>query len=85
MTSRVNRKGGSGEGSPPPSISGALLAHVVDELDHVHGVFIILVGHRDEFLVFAVGQPVESSLVLGRASMNALTMLAFRSAGRSER
>src|SRR5215469_13315375 len=44
----------------------ALLAHVVDELDHLDGGLVILVRHRDEFLVLAVGETIERRLVLGR-------------------
>src|SRR5581483_2310473 len=43
-----------------------LLAHVVDELEHVDDVLVVLVRDRDELLVLAVGQAVEIGLVLGR-------------------
>src|SRR5262249_12954531 len=57
--------------SPRLSLASAgsaplLLPHVVDVLYHLDGFLVVLMGNRDEFLVLAVGQPVERRLVLGR-------------------
>src|SRR5258707_15019956 len=43
-----------------------LLAKIVDKLDQVDGRIPILGRRRMETLLLAVGQPVESGLVLGR-------------------
>src|SRR6516164_325023 len=68
MTLRNLRRWGSGENSfaAPPKVSGALLAHFVDELNHLYGGLIVLVSHWHKFLVLAVGQAIEGRLVLGR-------------------
>src|SRR6202035_5757021 len=62
---RGSEKRGAAKARRSPGSSGALFAHVVDVLNHVHGVLIVLVGHRHKLLVLAVGQAVEGGLVLG--------------------
>jgi hypothetical protein len=46
--------------------SAPFLPHLVDVLDHLDGLLVVLVGYRDEFFVLAIGQAVESGLVLDR-------------------